>query len=692
MEEATIAVTTKFPASSPSPTGQRRGACGHLMADFDHHQRCCRCREAKRGQDLCVLEQPCPTCESLTPAQKAHLAVPIYKERKLKKEAKATKEGTGVAPPEAVGVLPHNQPVVAEARKDKGKKKKTGSVTGSVTGSPNRPDDQTPVGQGVSVSQARSPPTLEDPVSQQDLLTMVTTLNSNFQRQMNERFSRLEASLLSAGLFGKNSGNQQAGRADDQAGSQQAGSLPADQPVSEALPAGSFAPPAGNQASGLDELPVDHDSNQMSVESADDYDVGFVVDGSLPGFSGSTGPSLDPPQTLAANPESAGVVQPSRCSRQERSSGATPLDQEASSDLSFRDTMSSVRSLMGWTDVPEFESTSAADDQPWLQPSNGTSQGKISVNLPVDEHLCRKMEQLQVTLAEGYPTKTTEPAPLTKGQFVRAPPRQKWYGMYQKPEVVTKNPSRVKVWSQDPARLNSIFTNICRPSSSSSPSSLPVTQENLRRWERQFRDQTVVINHAAGLSRCLGVLQKRIDTQLQTLLTDIDQFDLPDQVADGIEELSSLSAFHKRISTAVSGTIRDLTDGVFASFTNTVLLRRDSFLDGVKSGITSDTLQKLRASPLHSDLLFADDLLVKAEQEIRNSEQRPNRPTQSDRGSNRHHPYSQQARKRDHGYQQQGKSEPWKRYGKKRPSASVSKAPPKQQRNSKASQESKQFK
>ena len=34
--------------------GQHRGACGHVMAAFDLHERCARCREKKIGEDPCV--------------------------------------------------------------------------------------------------------------------------------------------------------------------------------------------------------------------------------------------------------------------------------------------------------------------------------------------------------------------------------------------------------------------------------------------------------------------------------------------------------------------------------------------------------------------------------------------------------------------------------------------------------------
>ena len=40
---------------------QRRGGCGHMMAGFDLHSVCARCRDKKKGQDPCV-EKPGSDC------------------------------------------------------------------------------------------------------------------------------------------------------------------------------------------------------------------------------------------------------------------------------------------------------------------------------------------------------------------------------------------------------------------------------------------------------------------------------------------------------------------------------------------------------------------------------------------------------------------------------------------------------
>ena len=70
--------------------GQRKGACGHIMASFDRHSRCARCRDKSLGEDPCVLKLPCEYCEVLTPEQVIQLATPTYKLRKEKSKSKDT--------------------------------------------------------------------------------------------------------------------------------------------------------------------------------------------------------------------------------------------------------------------------------------------------------------------------------------------------------------------------------------------------------------------------------------------------------------------------------------------------------------------------------------------------------------------------------------------------------------------------
>ena len=101
-------------------------------------------------------------------------------------------------------------------------------------------------------------------------------------------------------------------------------------------------------------------------------------------------------------------------------------DQEPTEEAKYRETMRGVRSFMNWHKIPEFETVSfAADDNPFagarVQPT------KVSVKLPVDDWLCRKMSKLNLTITEGYPTRNTDNSGLLRDQFIKPPRSSRWY-------------------------------------------------------------------------------------------------------------------------------------------------------------------------------------------------------------------------------------------------------------------------
>ena len=79
--------STTFLIIMSSP-GQKRGSCGHVMALFDNHKKCARCRDKGVGDDPCVKKLDCSICKAFTPAQIHQLATPTYKERKERSSQK----------------------------------------------------------------------------------------------------------------------------------------------------------------------------------------------------------------------------------------------------------------------------------------------------------------------------------------------------------------------------------------------------------------------------------------------------------------------------------------------------------------------------------------------------------------------------------------------------------------------------
>ena len=63
-----------------------------MMAGFDLHGVCARCRDKKKGKDPCA-EKPgsdCQHCKALTPEQLAQLSTPSYKLKKEKRDKSDT--------------------------------------------------------------------------------------------------------------------------------------------------------------------------------------------------------------------------------------------------------------------------------------------------------------------------------------------------------------------------------------------------------------------------------------------------------------------------------------------------------------------------------------------------------------------------------------------------------------------------
>ena len=171
-------------------------------------------------------------------------------------------------------------------------------------------------------------------------------------------------------------------------------------------------------------------------------------------------------------------------------------DQELSEESTYRETIRGMRSFMGWHQIPEFDSVSSADNNPFAG-SRAPPTGKVSVKLPVDDWLCRKMEKLNLTVAEGYPSRSTEPAGLLQDQFVKTPRSFKWYDMQMHVEKKDCDRSTVSSWSTEPAKLNSAFSRVARRNLPTAPPSRVLSQDILRCWEKAAREQLFMCNQAA---------------------------------------------------------------------------------------------------------------------------------------------------------------------------------------------------
>ena len=290
-------------------------------------------------------------------------------------------------------------------------------------------------------------------------------------------------------------------------------------------------------------------------------------------------------------------------------------DQELSAEQSYRETLRGVRSFMAWNDIDS--ASSSQDDNPFTG-SRFSQTGKVSVKVPVDEWLCKKFEKLNITLQEGYLTRNSETAGLSKDQMIKPHKTLKWYGMHSDKKDFSR--SKVYTWTSESGRLNSSFPRIAGRSLPSAPASRPVSQDTLRKWERAARDQTYMCNQAAAFSLCLTKVQENMMSLLKIIQGVTAKGKSSTKLHQATDELDFLVTFNRSITQAMARTMQDLSDGVFISVANLTLARRDSYLDFVKTGIKQDTLMSLRSAPLHTSALFPDHIISKAEEEIRHFE------------------------------------------------------------------------
>ena len=309
-------------------------------------------------------------------------------------------------------------------------------------------------------------------------------------------------------------------------------------------------------------------------------------------------------------------------------------DSEPTEEANYRETMRRVRSFMNWHKVPEFETVSSTADGNPFAGARVRPTGKVSVKLPVDDWLCRKISSLNLTLTEGYPTRNTDNTGLLRDQFIKTPRSSRWYGMHAEKD---SDSATVRTWSPDPAKLNHCFSRVARRNIPTAPPSRALSQDLLRRWERAAREQTIMCNQAAGLSRCLTRVQDSMATQLKTLRLD-SKGKSSEKMKQGVSELEYLTTFNRSISQAMARTMQDLSERVFINMANFTLARRDSYLDYLHAGVKQDTVNALRTSPVHLNALFPDQLIAKAEEEISKNDERRSSGT-AHRHQGRFHPY-----------------------------------------------------
>ena len=199
------------------------------------------------------------------------------------------------------------------------------------------------------------------------------------------------------------------------------------------------------------------------------------------------------------------------------------------------------------------------------------------VYCPLDRVLIYKnliyLLNLQVTLVEGYPSRSSEAGGLMMDQFLRpAKSQSKWYGLSSDHKA---DPAAVSTWYTDACKLNSSYSRIARQSglASTHPTSRRISQETLRRWEKSAREATVICNQAASFNRCLFKVQQNMQEQLKIVCSD-SKGKSSAKVSTAMDEMQYPMNFNSSICQAAAKTMEHLTEFVFISMGNLTLARR----------------------------------------------------------------------------------------------------------------------
>ena len=294
---------------------------------------------------------------------------------------------------------------------------------------------------------------------------------------------------------------------------------------------------------------------------------------------------------------------------------STDQDQPLSQEQTYWKTMRGICSFMGWSHIPDIDSaTKNTEDNPFAGPKTPVP-GRVSMQMPTEDWLCKKLAKLNTTLVEGYPSRGSEASGLAKDVFLRpAKSQSKWYVLFSDHKV---DPSAISSWCTDTSKLNSSYSRIARHSglSSTPPASRRISQETLRRWERSAREATVICNQAASFNRCLFKVQQDMQDQLKTLRSE-SKGKSSNKVSSAADELQYLMDFNASITQAAAKTMEHLSDFVFISMGSITLTRRDAYLSHLRTGIKPDTFNALRTAPLHINTLFPDSVIRRADEDI----------------------------------------------------------------------------
>ena len=421
--------------------GQRGGACGHVMAAFDLHERCARCREKKIGEDPCVKGKSCSLCDNFSDSQRETISTPSYR---IRKDRKA---GLLVSPKEVTVISSVEDLSSANVPVDNSSAHPSAQVA---------PDLQ-PSAQVSAQAPAASP------ASTSDTFYVTSGQFSALSDKMAEQFARFEALLSRGNIFTapkmpvnpmpshqitsdtpfldpnlarptgpvwlpagqddkgsdskheKKKSHKSKHKSDKKSDkkSRAHADKTSDKPTDKndphveggALTSSTGTTPAGNldtPGPGVKQMPSTSHLSQSTAQptgqpvqdsSPVDQTSGHTRSSSFYSTYGPTGPDDDPPTSACSgvpeDPEDSDHYTVSEPDEGELSDSGEK--QEVTEDMNYRETVRSVRSFMGWNHFPVFEADFGEPDKsnnPWKGKVPKRS-ARVSVAMPPDDWLSK---------------------------------------------------------------------------------------------------------------------------------------------------------------------------------------------------------------------------------------------------------------------------------------------------------------
>ena len=274
---------------------------------------------------------------------------------------------------------------------------------------------------------------------------------------------------------------------------------------------------------------------------------------------------------------------------------------------------------MGWSHIPDLEySPTSRTDNLWVG-HRSQPVGKVSVLLPPEDWLCKKIENMNLVLIEGYPSKSSEPGGLHMDQFLRPPKSQsRWYRIHPAEPIDPTRPGKYVIsWPNDAAKINSAFSRIAKSTiSNTQPTARHLSQDTVRKWEKAAKESSYICNQAAGFNRCITKIQDSVQDQPKILQSELGKGKSSAKAQSALDELQYLTVFNQNVSFAMGKSLQHLSDFTFTQMANLTLIRQDSYLEHIKQGAKPDTFSALRNCPLNGHTLFPDAIIRKAEDKI----------------------------------------------------------------------------